>query len=160
MDTKFSCLVSLPHQPSTVVSLEIQPCIGFLFCFVFFFSFVILPNKVNGTSLLGATHLEAVRSLRGIGENLSLLVCDGFDPSEIPAGQSWMASPAASINSGRTQSEESLDREPMIPTNERAYEDIKKEIKRQVCLCSQFLCLSVPEKMTSYWFCNQFQSSL
>lgn len=123
-------------------------------CFV-----VILPNKVNGTSLLGATHLEAVRSLRGIGENLSLLVCDGFDPSEIPAGQSWMASPAASINSGRTQSEESLDREPMVPANERAYEDIKKEIKRQVCLFSQFLCLSVPEKMTSYWFCNQFQRS-
>lgn len=87
--------------------------------------------EVNGTSLLGATHLEAVRSLRGIGENLSLLVCDGFDPSEIPAGQSWMASPAASINSGRTQSEESLDREPMVAPNEKAYEDIKKEIRRQ-----------------------------
>ena len=90
--------------------------------------------KVNGTSLLGATHLEAVRSLRGIGEDLSLLVCDGFDPSQVPAGQSWMASPVASINSGsgRTQSEESLDREPLVPTSERAYDDIKKEIRRQV----------------------------
>ncbi|XP_068737524.1 protein scribble homolog [Montipora capricornis] len=87
--------------------------------------------EVNGTSLLGATHLEAVRSLRGIGEDLSLLVCDGFDPSQVPAGQSWMASPVASINSGRTQSEESLDREPIIPPSERAYEDIKKEIRRQ-----------------------------
>lgn len=90
--------------------------------------------KVNGTSLLGATHLEAVRSLRGIGEDLSLLVCDGFDPAQVPAGQSWMASPVASINSGsgRTQSEESLDREPLVPTSERAYDDIKKEIRRQV----------------------------
>jgi len=88
---------------------------------------------VNGTSLLGATHLEAVRSLRGIGEDLTLLVCDGFDPAQVPAGQqAWMASPVASINSGRTQSEESLDREVIVPPNERAYEDIRKEIKRQV----------------------------
>lgn len=88
--------------------------------------------EVNGTSLLGATHLEAVRSLRGIGENLSLLVCEGFDPAQVPAGQAaWMQSPVASINSGRTQSEESLDREVIVPPNERAYEDIRKEIKRQ-----------------------------
>ena len=75
-----------------------------------------------------------MRSLRGIGEDLSLLVCDGFDPAQVPAGQqaSWMASPVASINSGRTQSEESLDREVVVPPNERAYEDIRKEIRRQV----------------------------
>ena len=95
----------------------------------------LIPHKVNGTSLLGATHLEAVRSLRGIGENLSLLVCEGFDPAQVPAGQAaWMQSPVASINSGRTQSEESLDREVIVPPNERAYEDIRKEIKRQVNL--------------------------
>lgn len=82
-----------------------------------------------------------MRSLRGIGDNLTLLVCDGFDPAEVPAGQhaSWQASPVASINTGKSQSEESLERD--IPSSERAYDDIRKEIKRQVgesylfCLC-------------------------
>nr|XP_058957238.1 protein scribble homolog isoform X2 [Pocillopora verrucosa] len=88
--------------------------------------------EVNGTSLLGATHLEAVRSLRGIGDDLTLLVCDGFDPAEVPAGQhaAWQASPVASINSGKSQSQESLERD-IIPSNERAYDDIRREIKRQ-----------------------------
>ncbi|XP_078383330.1 protein scribble homolog isoform X2 [Oculina patagonica] len=87
--------------------------------------------EVNGTSLLGATHLEAVRSLRGIGDNLSLLVCDGFDPADVPAGQhaAWQASPVATINSGKSQSQESLERD--LPSNERAYDDIRREIKRQ-----------------------------
>lgn len=93
---------------------------------------VFVPYQVNGTSLLGATHLEAVRSLRGIGDNLSLLVCDGFDPADVPAGQhaAWQASPVATINTAKSQSQESLERD--IPSNERAYEDIRKEIKRQV----------------------------
>lgn len=100
-------------------------------------------HKVNGTSLLGATHLEAVRSLRGIGDDLTLLVCDGFDPADVPAGQhaAWQASPVASINSGKSQSQESLERD-IIPSNERAYDDIRREIKRQVggsCLFIHFV---------------------
>lgn len=35
--------------------------------------------QVNNTSLLGATHVDAVRSLRTAGDNLSLIVCDGYD---------------------------------------------------------------------------------
>ena len=87
---------------------------------------------MNGVSLLGATHLEAVRSLRVVGDTLSLLVCDGFDPAEVPAGQSgsWLGNPVASINAGKSPSEESLDRE--VPSSQRAYNDIRKEIKRQV----------------------------
>lgn len=34
---------------------------------------------MNNTSLLGATHVDAVRSLRTAGDNLSLIVCDGYD---------------------------------------------------------------------------------
>ena len=105
-------------------------------------SLCIVSHKVNGTSLLGATHLEAVRSLRGIGDDLTLLVCDGFDPAEVPAGQhaTWQASPVASINTGKSQSEESLEPD-VIPSNEKAYDDIRKEIKRQVgggCLFIHF----------------------
>lgn len=35
--------------------------------------------EVNNTSLLGATHVDAVRALRTAGDNLSLIVCDGYD---------------------------------------------------------------------------------
>ncbi|XP_051827348.1 protein scribble homolog isoform X12 [Antechinus flavipes] len=36
--------------------------------------------EVNQQSLLGLTHTEAVQLLRGVGDALSVLVCDGFDP--------------------------------------------------------------------------------
>ncbi|XP_066930968.1 protein scribble homolog isoform X3 [Clytia hemisphaerica] len=38
--------------------------------------------EVNNTSLLGATHVDAVRALRTAGDNLSLIVCDGYDESD------------------------------------------------------------------------------
>lgn len=34
--------------------------------------------EVNGLSLLGATHQEAVGALRSAGDNLHVLLCDGF----------------------------------------------------------------------------------
>lgn len=37
--------------------------------------------EVNGQSLLGATHQEAVNILRNAGDKIKLSVCDGFDPS-------------------------------------------------------------------------------
>ncbi|XP_077989669.1 protein scribble homolog isoform X3 [Glandiceps talaboti] len=43
--------------------------------------------EVNNQSLLGATHAEAVRSLRAAGENLSMLVCQGYDPVKVAAIQ-------------------------------------------------------------------------
>jgi len=39
--------------------------------------------EVNGQSLLGATHQEAVNILRNAGDEIKLLVCDGFDPAAI-----------------------------------------------------------------------------
>lgn len=35
--------------------------------------------EVNQQSLLGLTHGEAVQLLRGVGDTLTVLVCDGFD---------------------------------------------------------------------------------
>lgn len=35
--------------------------------------------EVNGQSLLGATHQEAVAALRNAGDHLHILLCDGFD---------------------------------------------------------------------------------
>ena len=40
---------------------------------------------MNGQSLLGATHQEAVNILRNAGDEIRLLVCDGFNPSALPS---------------------------------------------------------------------------
>lgn len=39
--------------------------------------------EVSNNSLLGMTHTEAVRVLRAAGDSLVMLVCDGFDPSNV-----------------------------------------------------------------------------
>ncbi|XP_014801218.1 PREDICTED: protein scribble homolog isoform X18 [Calidris pugnax] len=41
--------------------------------------------EVNHQSLLGMTHTEAVQMLRGVGDALLVLVCDGFDPKAAAA---------------------------------------------------------------------------
>ena len=41
--------------------------------------------EVNGQSLLGATHQEAVAILRNAGDEIKLLVCDGFNPAAVSA---------------------------------------------------------------------------
>lgn len=37
--------------------------------------------EVNGASLLGATHQEAVNSLRAAGNEIQIVVCKGYDKS-------------------------------------------------------------------------------
>jgi len=43
--------------------------------------------EVNGQSLLGATHQEAVNILRNAGDEIKLLVCDGFNPLLVPSSE-------------------------------------------------------------------------
>ncbi|XP_022357791.1 protein scribble homolog isoform X2 [Enhydra lutris kenyoni] len=72
--------------------------------------------EVNQQSLLGLTHGEAVQLLRGVGDTLTVLVCDGFDaspvvPAEVSPGV--IANPFAA-GLGRRNSLESvssIDRE-------------------------------------------------
>ncbi|XP_041039712.1 protein scribble homolog isoform X11 [Carcharodon carcharias] len=68
--------------------------------------------EVNNHSLLGMTHTEAVRILRGIGDTLTMLVCDGFDPRAASA-IAIEASPGIIVNPfaaglGRKNSMESI----------------------------------------------------
>ena len=44
--------------------------------------------EVNGVSLLGASHQEAVNSLRSSANALRLLICDGYDAAEVERLQS------------------------------------------------------------------------
>lgn len=66
--------------------------------------------EVNQQSLLGMTHTEAVQALRGVGDTLLVLVCDGFDPvstNSIEASPGVIANPFAS-GLGRKNSMESI----------------------------------------------------
>ncbi|XP_029448135.1 protein scribble homolog isoform X12 [Rhinatrema bivittatum] len=66
--------------------------------------------EVNQQSLLGMTHTEAVQILRGVGDSMLVLVCDGFDPK---AAASMEMSPGIIANPfvmgmGRKNSMESI----------------------------------------------------
>ena len=78
-------------------------------------------SKVNGQSMLGASHVEAVRALRNTGDRLSLLVCDGYD-AEAASNHfsSVIANPLVTSDMSKTQfqtsseSLSSIDRENSI----------------------------------------------
>jgi len=64
---------------------------------------------VNGQSLLGCSHQDAVNALRSVGADLSISVCDGFDPSVLG---SLEAAGSANRNSViRLNSQSSIDRD-------------------------------------------------
>ena len=66
--------------------------------------------QVNGQSLLGCTHQDAVNALRTVGSDLVITVCDGFDPSVLSSLEA--GSPSANRNSViRLNSQSSIDRD-------------------------------------------------
>ncbi|XP_069368709.1 protein scribble homolog isoform X22 [Paralichthys olivaceus] len=72
--------------------------------------------EVNNHSLLGMTHTEAVRVLRAVGDSLVMLVCDGFDPNKVAAGEASpgiIANPFATgiVRKNSMESISSIDRD-------------------------------------------------
>ncbi|XP_010628985.1 protein scribble homolog, partial [Fukomys damarensis] len=72
--------------------------------------------EVNQQSLLGLTHAEAVQLLRSVGDNLTVLICDGFDTSAtttLEVSPGVIANPFAAGISHRNSLESisSIDRE-------------------------------------------------
>ncbi len=80
--------------------------------------------EVNGTSLLGAKHIEAVHLLRTAGDEIQIIVCKGYDKSSlihsIGSGggmstgfknNSRLGSRASETGSELSQSVSSLDRD-------------------------------------------------
>ncbi|CAK9795349.1 Protein scribble homolog [Anthophora quadrimaculata] len=66
--------------------------------------------EVNGTSLLGATHQEAVNILRCSGNTITLVVCKGYDRSEVE--------PVFPVSDGRDSKESRTSKEFKDPTTE------------------------------------------
>lgn len=57
--------------------------------------------------MLGVSHEEAVEALRSVGDELMMMVCDGFDPALINDQSSSNLPPMA-----RMESTSSIDRDP------------------------------------------------
>ncbi|KAJ8375025.1 hypothetical protein SKAU_G00056050 [Synaphobranchus kaupii] len=86
--------------------------------------------EVNNHSLLGMTHTEAVRILRGVGDTLAVLVCDGFDPrdaSAVEASPGVIANPFAAgiVRKNSMESISSIDRD----LSPEEMEIIQKEVE-------------------------------
>lgn len=98
--------------------------------------------EVNGTSLLGATHQEAVNILRCSGNTITLVVCKGYDKSEIEPiltlsdnGNSKEVKvsnesrdPAAEGTKSLSQSVSSLDRDDEEAAILRQEQEMKAEL--------------------------------
>ncbi|XP_053382330.1 protein scribble homolog isoform X4 [Mercenaria mercenaria] len=68
--------------------------------------------EVNGQSLLGSTHQEAVRALRSVGDRLVIMICDGFDPASLDEpSPDTPSSPLGYIPQMRKDSATNIDRE-------------------------------------------------
>lgn len=65
--------------------------------------------EVNGQSLLGSSHQEAVRALRSVGDRLVIMICDGFDPDEEPSPDT-PSSPMGYLPRMRKNSSSSIDK--------------------------------------------------
>ncbi|KAG7488827.1 hypothetical protein MATL_G00038000 [Megalops atlanticus] len=86
--------------------------------------------EVNNHSLLGMTHTEAVRILRGVGDTLAVLVCDGFDPCDaaaVEASPGIIANPFATgiVRKNSMESISSIDRD----LSPEELEIIQKEVE-------------------------------
>lgn len=67
--------------------------------------------EVNGQSLLGATHQEAVRALRSVGDRLVIMVCEGqeYGAKDEPSPDT-PSSPLGYIPQMRRESVSSIDK--------------------------------------------------
>lgn len=65
--------------------------------------------EVDGRSLLGATHQEAVRALRAAGDAIRLAVCKGYDREEVERAVAEGRLTRGGSISSRSQSVSSLD---------------------------------------------------
>lgn len=87
--------------------------------------------EVNGASLLGATHQEAVNSLRAAGNEIQIVVCKGYDKSSLihsigSAGgmSTGFAGGSGSIRLGSRTSETGSELSQSVSSLDRDDEDL------------------------------------
>ena len=88
--------------------------------------------EVNGQNLLGAEHLEAVNTMRSVGDELNILVCDGYNSVGRDVEQRH---PAALTDSG--------DKRASVASIDNA-EGVKEKVKMFIRFT--LLLFSLPEQ--------------
>nr|XP_022307181.1 protein scribble homolog isoform X17 [Crassostrea virginica] len=90
--------------------------------------------EVNGTSLIGATHQEAVRALRSVSDQMFVMVCEGFDPTldlQSPDSPNAPLQPSR----GRGDSVSSIDRDGddllIIQKRQQTHEKIPETVEKE-----------------------------
>ncbi|XP_055996671.1 protein scribble homolog isoform X25 [Ostrea edulis] len=106
--------------------------------------------EVNGTSLIGATHQEAVRALRSVSDQMVIMVCEGYDPAldlQSPDSPNAPMPPTR----GRGDSISSIDRDGddlvIIQKEQEANEETKQWEEEEAKLRRQQLHEKIPETM-------------
>lgn len=127
--------------------------------------------EVNGTSLLGATHQEAVNALREAGDHIQIIVCKGYDKSSLihsigsAGGMSTgfnsstnrLGSRASETGSELSQSVSSLDRDDAI------IDDSSRIAAVSICFTHTHIQVLQPalekEKLIAFFFhrCQTFK---
>ncbi|XP_065191580.1 protein scribble homolog isoform X2 [Sycon ciliatum] len=82
--------------------------------------------EVNGNTLLGATHHEAVHVLKSIGQTVKFVVCDGYEPPESElqsldaslVSQVSAVSQAVPASTGTTEPLSNASSQPLTPPSE------------------------------------------
>ncbi|CAG2064622.1 unnamed protein product, partial [Timema podura] len=82
--------------------------------------------EVNGVSLLGASHQEAVNVLRSCGNDIHIVVCKGYDKADVERlmSEGRLSRESKSVS----QSVSSLDREDESSATIRQEEEMKQEL--------------------------------
>lgn len=85
--------------------------------------------EVNGNSLLGVTHQEAVNILRASGDTINMVVCKGYERSEVERliSEGKLVKESKS-SSSRSQSVSSLDRDDEDSVIYKKEQEMKKEL--------------------------------
>jgi len=55
--------------------------------FTYLFIYFTYCHQVDGQSLLGTSHQEAVRALQNLSSTVTLLICDGYNDRNMTAGK-------------------------------------------------------------------------
>ncbi|ENN78942.1 hypothetical protein YQE_04619, partial [Dendroctonus ponderosae] len=95
--------------------------------------------EVNGKSLLGATHTEAVNVLRQCGNTIHLIVCKGYDKAVIDKAVADGRLLKRGSVSSRSQSVSSLD----VPDEELPPRNGTELLRRFVELAHQAICVAL-----------------
>ena len=100
------------RMPRIFIDLVEKSAFYIYLCFHIIFSF----TEVNGQSLLGATHSEAVKAMRETGNSIHLIVCDGWNSAS--------SSQNSNIQNGQSELDSAVDQTDEQPPRPNSAQEV------------------------------------